>query len=486
MNSVARFAALLALMIGASTGVRAQSAISGTVWQIRSGKKLPLEGAFVVARLAGGHGIIARAETDSKGGYVLTGLPGKRLTVTASVKSYYVVVADGRERPEVQLECPARGDCSEIDFELSRGAVIEGYVRDEYDFPLPTARIQVFEGEGEQESALRTLMSDDLGYFRLWGLKPGPYRIEADMRRQPDFRADPVEVDVVSANSTETVYLDFRRTGQPRSVAGIVSGLRPAKGAMVLVQLVPKNYTSRRYSAQLDIETSTFRIEGAPDDDYLAFAMEINPTSGYVRPKRSMLGGLRVDGDMEGVELSVVDEAGIVAKIWLDGRVPDRPPRISMTRADGGLRAYLLRVEGAENSIEERDLFPGRYLLRTSASDFYVKEPRELTVEPGQVREIDIHLSTEFALVEGRVRPPGVYRVALAGAEKTESVETGDDGGFFFGRLIPGDYRVAAWADSEVDIKSGQAWEAAGELVREFPLSAGDQVELTLTAAGGP
>ena len=56
------------------------------------------------------------------------------------------------------------------------------------------------------------------------------------------------------------------------------------------------------------------------------------------------------------------------------------------------------------------------------------------------------------------------------------------DGRYSFGRLEPGDYAICAWLDTSTAAQLEQAWEDADAAVRRFPLAAGDETEIVLTA----
>jgi hypothetical protein len=496
MISQGRLVALLALVLGAAAELSAQSSIQGRVWELRDGRKFPLEGALVLARVAGERGIVARAESLADGSYLLGGLPGKRLSINAFLKAHYVVASGGREASSIPVDCQASGRCAEIDFELTRGAVIEGYVLDEHRYPVPRAQVSLFERRdgpqsGEQEKAIRRRASDDLGYFRIWGLEPGSYRVEAGMRRQPQRRADPVEVELDPARRDAAIQLTLKRTGGPRfTVGGRVSGLSPAENTVVVLQLVELRNPAQRQTAQMDAKGLTFEIRGAPAGDYIAYALEFSRSMGRVEPKRAVLGRVSVDRDHSGLELSPQPDTGVTGNVLLDDAKPNRMAIVELLALDGSGRRLRSQTTGPGYRFEHLDLLPGRYQIRSLSSRYYVREPQEFTVLLGQVEQMTLKLSSEFGVVEGSVRDAngesgGIYLIGLSSSGMTQSIQTDQNGGFVFANIVPGDYRIAAWGDTDVDPNFEDPWEKAGELAREFALSAGDQVEITLTAAEG-
>jgi hypothetical protein len=141
-------------------------------------------------------------------------------------------------------------------------------------------------------------------------------------------------------------------------------------------------------------------------------------------------------------------------------------------------------------AIERSALLPGRYRLEANSNDFFITSETEFTLSEGQSLETEIVLSGAFAEVRGVVRPPtedaggGPFVVALKDpGGKVTSLQTDAAGQYRFPKLLPGDYQICAWADaSSVNPQDENAWNAAGTAVKRFPVAAGDQTEILLTA----
>jgi hypothetical protein len=96
----------------------------------------------------------------------------------------YVGLSYGQRRPREPGRplAPGRGEVLErIDFALPRGAVIAGRVFDAYGDPVAGARVSVVRQRRGQLTPRTWIGSDtdDLGRFRLFGLEPGTYLVEA-------------------------------------------------------------------------------------------------------------------------------------------------------------------------------------------------------------------------------------------------------------------------------------------------------------------
>src|SRR4029077_8737127 len=70
-----------------------------------------------------------------------------------------------------------------IDFRLPRGSVIAGHVMDESGDPMPGISVQVMRyqyAQGERQLVpAGTAQTDDQGAYRVWGLNPGEYYVNA-------------------------------------------------------------------------------------------------------------------------------------------------------------------------------------------------------------------------------------------------------------------------------------------------------------------
>jgi hypothetical protein len=150
-----------------------------------SGRPVKRARVFInAAELPGGRGML----TDDSGVFDFTELPAGRYTVTVS-KSGFVSLSYGQRRP-LQAGIPLQlGDGQQlknVDFQLPRGSVIGGRVMDEDGEPMAgvmvrVMRYQYLQGDRRLTPA-GTAQTDDRGAYRIWGLMPGDYYINAVAR----------------------------------------------------------------------------------------------------------------------------------------------------------------------------------------------------------------------------------------------------------------------------------------------------------------
>src|SRR5262245_46191562 len=159
--------------------------IGGRVVAGDSGRPLKRARVFInAAELPGGRGAL----TDDAGAFDFTELPAGRYTVTVS-KSGFVSLSYGQRRP-LQAGTPLQLNDGQqlrnVDFQLPRGSVIGGHVVDEDGEPMPgvavrAMRYQYLQGE-RRLTAAGSGQTDDKGQFRIWGLMPGDYYVNATAR----------------------------------------------------------------------------------------------------------------------------------------------------------------------------------------------------------------------------------------------------------------------------------------------------------------
>jgi hypothetical protein len=118
----------------------------------------------------------------------LTELPAGRYTLTVS-KSGFVALSYGQRRPlqaGTPLQLAEGQQLKGIEFQLPRGSVISGHVLDEDGDAMPGVIVRVMRYQYQQgERRLAPAgngQTDDKGQYRVWGLMPGEYYVNAIAR----------------------------------------------------------------------------------------------------------------------------------------------------------------------------------------------------------------------------------------------------------------------------------------------------------------
>ena len=159
--------------------------IAGRVLAADTGR--PVKGARVsvaAPELSGGRAVL----TGDMGLFRLGELPAGRYTLSVS-KAGFVQLSYGQRRPlqaGTPLQLADGQEITEIEFRLPRGSVIAGHVYDETGDPMAGILVRVLRYQYQQgERRLTpagTAQTNDLGQYRVWGLMPGDYYVDAQSR----------------------------------------------------------------------------------------------------------------------------------------------------------------------------------------------------------------------------------------------------------------------------------------------------------------
>jgi hypothetical protein len=159
--------------------------IAGRVLAADTGRPVKRARVSISANeLPGGRGVL----TDDAGMFQAIDLPAGRYTLSVS-KSGFVSLAYGQRRP-LQAGTPiqlAEGqEIRDIEVRLPRGSVIAGHVYDETGDAMPGVVVRVLRYQYQQGNrrlmTAGTAQTDDLGQYRVWGLMPGDYYVDAQSR----------------------------------------------------------------------------------------------------------------------------------------------------------------------------------------------------------------------------------------------------------------------------------------------------------------
>ena len=169
----------------ASTGT---GRIRGRV--VAAGTNAPLHRVQMVLQWSGNAQFRRLTQTDAQGRYEFTELPVGRFSLNAGIPGY-VGLQYGQRRPYengTPILLRDAETAASIDFALPRGSVITGRVTDENGYPLAQVQIQArrFRYSDRGQRSLVPVGSpdttDDRGEFRLYGLMPGEYLVDATVR----------------------------------------------------------------------------------------------------------------------------------------------------------------------------------------------------------------------------------------------------------------------------------------------------------------
>ena len=292
------------LSLGAASGQSASTGarVTGRVVDASSGAPLadarvtlvPAERRSVFV----GVGLPPQVVTDQDGGYVFDGVAGGRYRLVAQ-KTGYADLSGPAGASGVHVDVRGGQRVIGPDIRLVRGGAISGRVLNSRGEPLPDVTVTAFHpvtvGGRPQARGIpsgQASQTNDLGEFRISGLRPGEYYVAAHPSPQPRFvRRSPANNTTLVAtyfpgvretaaaqtlvvNGSETVAgLEFMMlTGAAFAITGIVVDEqdRPVAGAMIsMLSSGPREPLFFAGAASASTQSDgTFRLDSVTSGTY--------------------------------------------------------------------------------------------------------------------------------------------------------------------------------------------------------------------------
>jgi hypothetical protein len=501
------------LLAGLAAGSLAAD-LTGTVRARRDQRLDALARVTVIAQTADGSGVLASTKTDGEGKYAFRNLPLPRVALTARRAGFYTYSAGGHADRQIVLDCSAQQDCLGVDFEMRQGAVITGRVVDELGEPVQAIQVHAQAADEDKSSRERRRggsMSDDRGMFRVAGLDPGSYRLntEDNQRRGPGRERSEasLEITVGDGEQLHGIELVLREPAaepvETFSVSGRVTGVDLPSEGMAFISA-----REQRFGGNASVsEDGTFSIPALRAGQY-QFRYQVQPSPGNRRGMIDsvLLGSREIRADVSGLVLSPVPPTGLDGRLVIESGERDEIMSVSLMNSERQFGVGL-SAEAPDYTFRREDLDAGQYRISVRGRGFFgndrlfIREVRvggkpsesgTISVSEGVIQDVEIILSADFSTIHGRVkagleggelRKGAQYIVGLKEGNRVRTVQADQRGRFSFDKVAPGDYKIGAWDDmSRGRINQDKAWEEAGSAVREFPVEAGSDIEIDLTA----
>ena len=184
------------------------------------------------------------ATTDDNGRYEFKNVKAGRYTVSVS-KGSYIRMQYGQTRPTAPgtpLDIKDGQTVERIDFSLPRSGIITGRILDEFGEPLSEVVVApmayVFrQGKRTLASADRTATSDDNGEFRIFGLPPTQYYLQATWRTNtpvgPGGDNQPAYAPLFFPGVLDAGEAQRFAIGVGQEISDLVMGLKPTRAVRV-------------------------------------------------------------------------------------------------------------------------------------------------------------------------------------------------------------------------------------------------------------
>ena len=447
------------------------------------------------------------ASTDADGKYEFKELPAGRYVVSAS-KGAYVSVTFGQPLQQMTaggkpMDLRAGEMLERVDFTLPRGGVITGRVLDEFGEPLTGLQITAMRSQtvGGKRQLIRSGFgsTNDVGEFRMFGLAPGQYYVQAAWRRMgpgdptsPDHTGYPLTFFPGTTIETEAQRVTVA-AGQ--TVSDLVMALSPVKTARVEgivvdadgrpmggvgLQVIQSSAGFNSMSGSSVRPDGTFVFANMSAGEY---TFRTEPTA--TRQNVAMLKVTVGSEDITDLRLVALPPATVSGRIMIDPSVTPPAAGFSLTASlegqpmPGGMRparvnddlSFELTLLPGRNRISMLNLPPGWAMrsLRVSSVDVI---DEGIDVKAGDtVSGVDVELTNRLASVSGLVtnsRGEAVKEYTLvlfaadskrwkAGGRFLRTARPDQDGRFKVSGMPPADYCIIAidtlepgqWTDPE-------------------------------------
>jgi hypothetical protein len=289
----------------------------------------PLQGVNVVARSVD-VSTAQRTSTDSEGHFKLQQLDAGLYKLSANLPGY---VSDDQETGSNDLGAFYRPG-NTVTLTLVKGGVITGVVTDTSGEPVVAVTIRAFrvrDAEGRKLSAAgisQSRMTDDRGYYRIYGLLPGSYIVAAGGQGQYFGMVNPFANDAptfapastrdtaaeIMVDSDQEAEVNIRYRGEPgQAISGKLTGaLTPLSDTAIRLRDIEARVTIA--STPPIGEDRTFQLTGVPDGEYEIAA--IGTDTHKVNIQASSPRRVRVKGaDLTGLELFVAPMGSISGRV---------------------------------------------------------------------------------------------------------------------------------------------------------------------------
>lgn len=306
----------------------------------------PVVNAMLMAQSVNGPTSVRPAQVDSEGKFSFDELPAAAYIIFADAPGY-IDEAMSSGDPN---DWPRHLIGSQVRIKMIKGGVITGKVTNAKGDPIVGVPVRAVALNNPSTSPMDFLgtgggESDDRGIYRIFGLKPGPYVVNAGGSGQfgfgmsngfdldvPTYHPSATRdtaIPVVVRSGDETTGIDIKYSGaEGHRISGFLlgainAGARTAGGAIAIV-LSPagtQSVLSMALVSPMD-QRRAFGFNGVADGEYdlsATFQTGQQNDPALVATKRVTVRG----GDVTGVELTLAQLASIAGAITLDPIKPE-------------------------------------------------------------------------------------------------------------------------------------------------------------------
>jgi hypothetical protein len=513
--------------------------VSGMVVKLQG--SVPLPSSTVRLQSVDDHARTFSGVTDAGGRFLVNAIdPGRyRLRV---IRNGYITQEYGQRTPNdpgaIVALSPGQ-DLKELLFRLLPSAVVSGRIQNENGDPLAWVRVSALRAtylRGKRTlSSEVTVVTNDLGEYRLFGLRPGRYFISATYK--PGQRLEPAEEDEDAADAGKYGYVATYYAGTPDparatalsiktgdeissmdlllepttvySIRGRVNIFGSRRNPNGVILVLEARSTGLGWSVParqtiVDKPDGMFEIQGVLPGSYTLSAFLYDEGRRY--QARQTVDVTNIDA--EGIQLTPLPGMDIRGQVTWDPRpsLEKDALMLSIRPADATFQYGAQARVASNGTFSLRDVSEGFYRLSTAgqSQDCYLKSIHyagmevsddEFNVIRGTQATLEVTISSRGGRVQGSVKDAdglpaaGVWVVLVPDEAHRNEFHlfkqriTDQYGRFDIRGIAPGDYKLFSWEQVEPnaweDADFLKPFEAKGESVS---LQEGDGKSIELVA----
>src|SRR5215472_6642692 len=422
--------------------------VSGMVVRLAGGE--PLKGASVQLQNLENRPQTISTVTDAGGSFEIKGIDPGRYRLSVS-RNGFVPQEYGQRKPDdpgAILSLRPAQNLKDLLFRLVPSAVIAGRVINEDGEPLPWVQVgalrEVYSRGKKSLSSETTVSTNDLGEYRLFGLRPGRYFVRADYKPNEHVIGRDETERIGGAAQQGNVPMYYPGTSDPARASTLsVKAGEEIPGLEILIRQVPTftvrgriyNLVSRGSTAAYTltlVPSESSQWFTLPERDTLADAPDGSFVIRDVLPGSYTLMAFWSDearkyqafqklevgkADVDGANLTIAQGKTLSGHVTWDGR-PSLDADFLVVFLRGADRSYgfsqRARVS-ATGLFALNDIFDGSYRLAIAgqSKDCYLKEVRYgaadgladgFNVSRGTNASLEVTISSRGARIGGSVK----------------------------------------------------------------------------------
>jgi hypothetical protein len=475
--------------------------VSGLVMKLAG--SVPLPSSTVRLQSVDDHPRTFSGLTDVGGRFEVQGIdPGRyRLRV---IRNGYVTQEYGQRTPNdpgAILALSPGQDLKDLLFRLLPAAVIAGRIQNENGDALPWVRVNALRAtylRGKRTlSSEVTVVTNDLGEYRLFGLRPGRYFLSATYRPGQRLEANEEDEDMEGSGKSGYVPTYYPGTPDPAratpltiksgdeipsmdfllepttvySIRGRVNSFGSRRNPNGVILILEARYTGLGWSvparqAIVDKPDGVFEIPNVLPGSYTLSAFLFDDGRRYQARQSVDISNF----DVEGMQLTPLPGMDIRGQVVWDPKPSLEKDALifSVRPADSTFQFGAQARVGPNGAFSLRDVPESLYRLSSAgqSQDCYLKSIRyagmeisddEFNVIRGTQATLEVTISSRGAHVQGMVKDAdglptsGVWVVLVPDEARRNEFHlfkqrtTDQYGRFDFRGIAPGDYKLFSW-----------------------------------------